>query len=233
MDQKQKELIKIENLSKYFGDKKILDNISFEIKKGEILALLAKSGGGKSTLIKILVGYYTADNGAIYLNGKDIQESGIKSIVGYTTQDNSFYDKLTVYENMRYYANLYNVSNKSRIDSLLRDVKLYDNRHLLSSEISGGMKRRLDFAISLIHSPKFIILDEPTTGLDPFLVNNFWEIVAGIVEKEKISVLVTTHILSEVKQHCDRAVILKLGKVSKIIDLSSSIDVEKEFMKYA
>lgn len=221
-------LLSVNNIKKQFGDKKIINDLSLELKKGQITALIGRSGCGKSTLIKILVGFYSKDSGNIKFEGEEITST--KGIVGYTTQENSFYEKLSLSENMEYYANLYNVIDKSIINSLLKAVKLNEAKDNLAGNISGGMKRRLDFALSLIHKPKFVILDEPTTGLDPVLVEEFWKIVTDIVKEQNIAVLVTTHILDEVKNHCDYYAIMHKGKIVKYSKTNSNI--LKEFEKY-
>lgn len=231
-----KPLLSIQNIHKSFKDKHVLKGVDLELYPGEILGLIGRSGCGKSTLIKILVGYYEADSGKIEFVGKDITKRFdiVKSLVGYTTQENSFYEKLTVYENMYYYSNLYNVplrERKKRIHALLESVKLNQSKNVLSGDISGGMKRRLDFAISLLHNPELVILDEPTTGLDPVLVDNFWKIVTDIVKEKKITVLVSSHLLSEIKKYCTKAAVMHNGRIDKMIDISDSTDLEKEFRK--
>lgn len=231
-------VLSLKNISKSFGAQKVIENLSFELNEGEIMGLIGRSGCGKSTLIKILVGYYTADSGKIMFGKKDITKNfnEAREIVGYTTQENSFYEKLTVYENMEYYSQLYNVPNKQRnhrINELLKAVKLEASKHVLAESISGGMKRRLDFAISLLHEPKIVILDEPTTGLDPVLVENFWEIVTSIVKKQKISVLVSSHLLSEIKAYCGKAAVMADGKIKSVIKLSKNTDIDKKFKELA
>lgn len=228
-------LLKLESISKSFGKKEVLKNLSLELHEGEILGLIGKSGCGKSTLIKILVGYHNADKGKIIFNGKEIKDfNHVKELVGYTTQENSFYEKLTIEENMDYYANLYGLDRhyrKARILKLLKDVKLDASKDTLAGDISGGMKRRLDFAISLLHEPKLVILDEPTTGLDPILVDNFWDIITSTVKEQKITVLVSSHLLSEIKEHCDRAAVIADGRVKAVINMTSKTDIEGEFRK--
>ncbi|MDP2749712.1 MAG: ABC transporter ATP-binding protein [Nanoarchaeota archaeon] len=229
-------LINIEKVSKSFGKKKVLDNLTISINEGEILGLLGRSGCGKSTLIKILVGYHKADSGRIIFNGKEVSGNfnEVKKLVGYTTQENSFYEKLTIQENMNYYAQLYSVDKKhiqARINKLLKDVKLDSHKDTLAGDISGGMKRRLDFAISLLHEPKLVILDEPTTGLDPILVDNFWGIIRATAKEQKITVLISSHMLTEIEQNCDRAAIIADGKIRTIIDIKKGIDLETQFRK--
>ena len=224
----------LNNIYKRFGKKTVLEDLSLNMYRGEILGLIGRSGCGKSTLIKILVGYYNADKGHILFNGKDIKSNfeAVKSLVGYTTQENSFYEMLTVKENMSYYANLYGMKRKERkkrIEELLFAVNLHHAKNTLAGDISGGMKRRLDFAISLLHNPQLVILDEPTTGLDPVLVDNFWKIVTSIVKKQKIAVLVSSHLLSEVKNYCTKAAVMADGKIKTIISIKKSTKLERLF----
>lgn len=231
-----KPLLSIKKISKKFGVKTVLENLSLDIYEGEILGLIGRSGCGKSTLIKILVGYYTPDSGNVIFKQKDITSNfnEVKEIVGYTTQDNSFYDMLTIYENMKYYANLYNIplrKRKERINGLLKGVNLYSSRDTVAKDISGGMKRRLDFAVSLLHNPKLVILDEPTAGLDPILIENFWKIVTNIAKKRKIAVLVSSHLLSEIEDYCTKAAVMADKKIKKMIRISKRTDLQKEFKK--
>jgi ABC-2 type transport system ATP-binding protein len=226
--------LSLEKINKSFGRKKVLSDLSLELHKGEIIGLVGRSGCGKSTLIKILVGYHKPDSGRVILEGEDITDdfSKVRSIAGYTTQENSFYEKLTVNENMKYYAHLYNVKDKKkRIAELLSAVDLEQAKDVLAESISGGMKRRLDFAISMIHHPKLVILDEPTTGLDPVLVENFWQIVTSISEKQGITVLVSSHLLDEIKAHCTKAAVMAEGSIKKVINITPKTDIESEFKK--
>lgn len=230
---KKEVLVSLDNITKIFDRKKILDDVSFDINKGDIIGLIGRSGCGKSTLIKVLVGYYKPDRGSIIFNDIDVTKrfNKVKELVGYTTQDNSFYEKLTVYENMSYYANLYNVlirHRKNRINELLKSVYLESSKNILAENISGGMKRRLDFAISLLHSPQLVIMDEPTAGLDPLLVENFWQIVRYIAYKDKITVLVSSHQLSEIKNNCTKAAVMSRGKIH-IIDITEHTNIEHRF----
>lgn len=226
-------LLSLKDITKRFGTKIVLDKLSLNLYQGEILGLVGRSGCGKSTLIKILVGYYTADKGHILFNKEDITKdfTKVKAVVGYTTQENSFYSKLTIYENMLYYANLYKAESK-RINELLKDVGLYTSKDTLAEDISGGMKRRLDFAISLLHNPKLVILDEPTTGLDPILVDKFWSIVTNIIEKKKIAVLVSSHLLSEVQSYCTKAAIMANGRIKKVLPVHKNMNLEKQFRQW-
>jgi ABC-2 type transport system ATP-binding protein len=229
-----KSTLSLKKISKSFKSNKVLHNISLELKAGEIIGLIGKSGCGKSTLIKIMVGFHKPTSGKIFLDNTEITDDihTMKQLVGYTTQEGSFYEKLSVYENMRYYANLYNVPQKEkekRIKELLEAVELSLSKNTLAADISGGMKRRLDFALSLIHNPKIVILDEPTTGLDPSLVDNFWRIVQKVVKEDNIAVLVSTHILSEVKLYCSKVAVMNKGEINVIKEIHNDTNVKKLF----
>ena len=230
-------LIRLQNISKSFASTPVLKDISLEIVPGEILALLGRSGCGKSTLIKILVGYHAPSSGKVFFKEQDITKNftQVREQVGYVTQDNSFYEKLTVLENMYYYGNLYTVPTKElkeRTQNLLKAIKLEHAQNTLAGDISGGMKRRLDFAISLLHDPTIVVLDEPTTGLDPLLVEEFWKIVTTIVKERHIAVLVSSHLLTEVEQHCSKAAFLKQGHITKLLTINAKTNLNTAFNEY-
>lgn len=228
--------LKVSKIKKSFKEKTVLKDISFQIKDSEILGIIGRSGCGKSTLLKILAGYYEADKGDVLLNQssilKDIQL--LRKMIGYTTQDNSFYEKLSVFENMKYYANLYGVSlkvQKHRINEILTEVGLINHKKKLAENISGGMKRRLDFAISLIHHPHILILDEPTAGLDPLLIDQFWKIVTKVVKHERKIAIVTSHILPEIEKYCTKVAVIDQGKIVKMFDKKHIKDLESKFRR--
>ncbi|MBU0756756.1 MAG: ABC transporter ATP-binding protein [Nanoarchaeota archaeon] len=223
--------IELTNISKSFGRNRILSRLNLTINKGEIYGLIGPSGCGKSTLMKILLGIYEPDSGKISINDRDYTENiaKIRNFVGFTTQENSFYGKLTVYENMRYYANLYSLKRKKmrdHLETILRDVELFSARKTLADNISGGMKRRLDFAISLIHDPDILVLDEPTTGLDPLLVAQFWQVVRKVQERGK-TVLVSSHIFSEIEESCTKVGIMNKGTIVHEIDMTKNTKTGK------
>ena len=218
-------ILELRNVRKIFGKRSVLDGFSLDIREGEILGIVGPSGCGKSTLFKILLGYYTPTTGEVLYKGKDIRRNLhlLRRAIGYTTQDDSFYSKLTVWENMRYYAGLYSVKKprgelKEFIDALLEQVELSSAKDRLVENISGGMRRRLNFAISLLHDPDILVLDEPTTGLDPSLVRQFWKVVRRVASTGK-TVIITSHIFPEVEEHCDRVAFMKKGKIQKTVDV--------------
>ncbi|NJL44316.1 MAG: ABC transporter ATP-binding protein [Nitrosarchaeum sp.] len=167
-------LLTIKDLNQRLGKREVLKHVNLVLNQGELLGLVGKSGSGKTTLLRCIMGFYEHQRGQMLLNGEDVSSNPIKlkRIVGFTTQENSFYAQLTVEENLRYFGNLYKLGRKQldkRIDTVLHLVSLSETRRMLGRSLSGGMKRRLDFAISLLHDPEILILDEPDTGLDPQL----------------------------------------------------------------
>ena len=220
-------ILELHNVKKIFHGKPVLDNIDITVKEGEILGIVGPSGCGKSTLFKILLGYYAPTKGEVLLNGTNIMKNldRLRNTIGYTTQDDSFYAKLTVGENMRYYAHLYNVKLSGKkltihIDTILDQVKLSYAKNRKVEPISGGMRRRLNFAISLLHNPSILVLDEPTTGLDPILVGQFWDVVEKVAKTGK-TIIFPSHIFPEIEEHCDRVAVMNKGKIQEIIEVKN------------
>jgi ABC-2 type transport system ATP-binding protein len=227
-------VIELNNVKKTFEGKEILKGISLSVDKKNIIGIIGRSGCGKSTLFRIIMGYYSFDSGEIKLNGQNISRNfkELRNKVGYTTQEDSFYGSLTVFENMKYYAHLYKVKKQDmdkHIHSILEQVHLLHDKDSLVHNISGGMRRRLNFAISLVHDPEILILDEPTTGLDVKLVNQFWSIVEETKRLGK-TIIVTSHNLNELENHCDKVIILSKGRVTAI---TKPAELLKKFEKYA
>lgn len=227
------ELIRFEEIDKSFKTHKVLDKLNLAINKGELVGLIGKSGEGKTTLLRVLIGFYGIDNGKIIFNGEDITEntSKIREIVGFCTQDNSFYPELTIKENLFYYGRLYSIKKKKlkqQVEHLLNLVNLEQHKNKLAGKISGGMKRRLDFAISLLHEPGILILDEPTTGLDPIIRKAIWELIEKI-NKEGKTIIVSTHLLDFVEEKCSAIVVINKGKTYKLrmADLRKAYPKEK------
>lgn len=210
-------LISTRSIVKRFGAVPVLDNIELNILRGEVFAIAGSSGSGKTTLLRILMGFYKPDEGTIEYEGKDITHNiqTIRSLVGLTTQENSFYKRLTVSENLRFYGMMYKVSTKEirhRIPRILSMIGLEEQGNRLAKTLSGGMMRRLDFGISLIHDPPILILDEPTTGLDPLLRRRLWEVVLKAKRLGK-TIIFTSHLLDEVEQYAGRVAILSNSKI--------------------
>ena len=210
--------IGVKNLVKNFGDFCAVDDISFEVKAGEIFAFLGPNGAGKSTTIKMLTTMLRPTSGEILLNGYNPlhEQDKVRRSFGIVFQDPSLDDELTALENLELHATLYNVPKdirKQRIEELLSLVELGDKRHHLVKTFSGGMKRRLEIARGLLHHPKILFLDEPTLGLDPQTRNQMWEYVEKLNKDEGITVFFTTHYMAEAEKVADRIAIIDNGKI--------------------
>lgn len=211
-------VIKIEGLCKSFGEIKAVDDLSFKVKEGELFAFLGINGAGKSTTISIICGQLKRDSGNVYVNGEDIDSSlsAIKSDLGVVFQ-NSVLDKaLTVYDNLKSRAALYGICGERFKQRLNELCEMLEFRDLLKREVkklSGGQRRRIDVARALIHEPKILILDEPTTGLDPQTRKTLWNVIDKLRRERNMTVFLTTHYMEEAAD-ADYVVILDSGKIS-------------------
>ena len=192
-------LIKIEKLSKSFGEQKVLDKIDFNLESGEIVGLIGPSGSGKSTLIKTMLGMEKADEGEALILDYKMPKREILSNIGYMAQSDALYEMLTGYENLEFFGKMKGVPSdklKKEIEYIAEIVDLTDDLKKLVSKYSGGMKRRLSLAIALIGSPELLILDEPTVGIDPSLRKNIWKELFK-QRDSGVGILVTTHVMDE------------------------------------
>lgn len=208
-------LIEFIQIEKKFKQQQVIRGVDLILKERDFFGLLGKSGAGKTTLLRLLIGFYPLDNGKIMYQHQEVTTKThlIRKAVGYCTQDNSFYPDLTVEENMHYYGKLYSIPRKilsERVSHLLHSVSLFEHRKKLAGALSGGMKRRLDLAIALVHDPDFLILDEPTTGLDPLVQTAIWDLISHINKLGK-TILVSTHHLEYIEQRCNKVGILHNG----------------------
>lgn len=215
---KQTNIIEVNNLTKKFGKLIAIDNISFNVAKGEIFAFLGPNGAGKSTTIKILTTLLHPTAGKIKINGYDPlkEENKVRQSFGIVFQDPSIDDELTAFENMEFHGVVYNVPKKirrERIEYLLNFVELWDRRNDLVKNFSGGMKRRLEVARGLIHHPKILFLDEPTLGLDPQTRNHIWEYIKELNQKEAMTIFFTTHYMDEAEKVAQKIAIIDHGKI--------------------
>jgi ABC-2 type transport system ATP-binding protein len=208
--------IKIENLSKRYGPQRAVDNISFEVKTGEILGFLGPNGAGKSTTMKMITGYLSMGDGNILIGGKNLIESGdeIKRHIGYLQENNPLYLDMPVIKYLGFCAALQGVE-KNLIDERIRKMVsicgLNAEKHKKIGELSKGYRQRVGLAQALIHDPEILILDEPTTGLDPNQIVEIRKLIREI-GKEK-TVILSTHILPEVEATCDRILIINKGRI--------------------
>ncbi|WP_310555939.1 gliding motility-associated ABC transporter ATP-binding subunit GldA [Flavobacterium sp.] len=228
--------IEVTNISKNYGTQKALDNISFSVKKGEIVGFLGPNGAGKSTLMKILTTYISADAGIATVNGFDVNKNqlDVQKSVGYLPEHNPLYLDLYVREYLAFNADVYKVT-KSRIDEVITLTGLTPESHKKIGQLSKGYRQRVGLATALLHNPDVLILDEPTTGLDPNQLVEIRDLIKNI-GKDK-TVFLSTHIMQEVEAICDRVIIINNGKIvtDKKLDNLISADatqiIEVEFDK--
>ena len=212
-----KNIIEIKNLSKSFGEVKAVDDLSFRVKEGELFAFLGVNGAGKSTTINIICGCLAADGGTVTVDGHDASRAeAVKNAIGVVFQ-NSLLDKsLTVADNLASRAALYGISGQGLKRRVAELAEMLDFGGLLGrtvGKLSGGQRRRVDIARALIHKPKILILDEPTTGLDPQTRKTLWAVIGNLREKEKMTALLTTHYMEEAAG-ADYVVIIDGGRVA-------------------
>ena len=228
--------ITINNINKKYGNQQALSNISFSLKKGEIVGFLGPNGAGKSTLIKIICCYLSQDNGQVEVCNIDTQKQDllVKSKIGYLPEQNPLYIDMYIQEYLYFIGGIYKVKKlKKRIEEIINKTGLNSEKKKKIRELSKGFKQRVGLAAALIHNPEILILDEPTTGLDP---NQLVEIRNLIKEvgKEK-TVLLSTHIMQEVDKMCNRVIIINKGEIvdDRLISnlKENNIDLEKHFRK--
>lgn len=210
--------IRVENLSKKFGDFVAVNDISFEVQKGEIFAFLGPNGAGKTTTIKMLTTLLKPSAGKMELDGLDpaIERNEARKKFGIVFQDPSLDHEQTAYENMELHAVLYKVPRKvraERIEHLLRLFELWERRDDYVKTFSGGMKRRLEIARGFLHAPQILFLDEPTLGLDPQTRNQLWNQVKLLNESEQTTVFLTTHYMDEADRVAHRIAIIDHGRI--------------------
>ncbi len=208
-------VLRCEGLTKSFGDLKAVSDVSFHIEPGETYGLLGPNGAGKTTAISMICGVLNSDAGKVIIDGQSMTSGsvGIKSLIGYVPQELAVYPDLTSRENMQFFARLYGLprnDSKARIDEVLETIGLADRAGDLVKTYSGGMKRRLNIGLGLLHRPKLLILDEPTVGVDPQSRNAILENVASLSD-EGMAVLYTTHYMEEAERLCDRVGIIDEG----------------------
>lgn len=207
-------MLKIQKLNKSYGKKRILQDLTLHILPGEIYGLLGANGAGKTTAINIICNLLQADSGEIAIADRPVSDS-TKEIIGVVPQENLLYKTLTCRENLNFFARLYGIPVKQRkqqIQSCLAAVNLSDWAETPVEKLSGGMKRRLNMAIALVHQPRFIILDEPTTGLDIEARYEIWNLILQL-QRQGTTILLTTHLLDEAERLCHRIGILKNGRI--------------------
>ena len=207
--------LEAENLGKVYGKKVVLYNFSLKVRKGSIFGLLGPNGAGKSTFIRIVSGLEEQDDGTLNLLGTKAGKSSRRQL-GVAPQENAVYPLLTCMENLTYFGSLYGVTGKTareRAAGLLEELGLQEKKDVVAEYLSGGMKRRLSLACALMHLPKIIMLDEPTTGLDPATRIKMWETVRNVVRETNATLILTTHYMEEAEALCDQIAFVNAGRV--------------------
>lgn len=211
-------IIEAKNLFKSFGDFVAVDNLNLKIKKGEVFGFLGPNGAGKTTSIKMMVGLLRSTGGKILVDGQDIAQAD-RLKIGICPQDIVLWESLTCKESLKFMGQMYEVPEdvlKIRVESLLEDLILMDKANTLVSNLSGGMKRRLNLAMALIHSPEIVVLDEPSEGLDPQSRRVLWNFIRSLRDKEGKTVILTTHLMDEADGLSDRIAIIDHGKLLRL-----------------
>lgn len=207
-------MLEIDNLTKSYDQDLVLNNLNLSIKQGEIYGLLGENGAGKTTTINIICGLLNYDTGTVLIDGKRISKK-TKHYLGVAPQENLLYSHLDCMENLAFFGKLYGLQGKKlkiAVYQSLKAVNLLDKRNQVVSSLSGGMQKRLNVAIALIHHPKLLILDEPTTGLDISARYDMWQLILNL-KRQGMTILLTTHLLDEAEKLCDRIGIIKEGKI--------------------
>jgi len=206
--------IEFKNISKSFDKKLVIHNVSFAVPSGEIVCLLGPSGSGKTTIIRLLIGAIAADKGKITIDGTKVPNLKLLKKIGFMPQNDALYDDLSGENNLKFFADLYSIDKNSaskRIDELLTLMDLTNDRKKYVRHYSGGMKKRLSLAISLLHKPDILLLDEPTVGIDPVLRRSIWNELQRLASAGK-TILVSTHVMDEVAR-CQKVALVYNGSL--------------------
>jgi ABC-2 type transport system ATP-binding protein len=205
--------ISVDRLTRRFGDFVAVDHVSFEVNAGEIVGYLGPNGSGKTTTIRMLLGLLAPHEGSATVLGFDSfrQTEEVRARAGYMSQKFAIYDDLTVWENLQFYGGVYGITDKARILETLKHVGLDGHESTLTRDLSAGWRQRLALGIAIVHNPKLLFLDEPTSGVDPTARRAFWDLIYDLAA-EGVTILVTTHYMDEA-EYCGRVGIMRDGKL--------------------
>ena len=208
--------VEVKNVEKYFKNNTVLEDISLEMESGKIYCLLGASGSGKTTLLRIIMGAIPANSGEVIVEGIKVPDKKILSMIGFMPQQDALYDELSVWDNLKFFAGIQNIKKElfeSRALEILKIVGLEQDKSKLVGRCSGGMKKRVSLAATLLNNPPLLILDEPTVGIDPILRREIWDYFQ-ILKNTGTAIIVTTHVMDEVSE-CDNAALLRNGRIIK------------------
>jgi ABC-2 type transport system ATP-binding protein len=235
-------VITAKDLTKVFGKFTAVDHITFDVKQGEIFGFLGANGAGKTTAIKMLTGILSSTSGEARVAGYDInkERNELKKNIGYMSQKFSLYEDLTLKENIKFYGGIYGLSKKQIVDKTAEMIERLKLRHIentLIAEIPLGWKQKIAFSVAILHHPRIVFLDEPTSGVDPITRRQFWNLIYEAAE-DGITVFVTTHYMDEA-EYCDRISMMVQGKIKAIGSLHELLekyeakDMDEVFLKLA
>lgn len=221
------EILHVSGLAKSFGNKKAVRGISFSVNEGEVFGILGPNGAGKTTTLEMIEAMQTIDEGEVIIDGIDVQKKpqSVRRIIGVQPQSPAFQDKTKLTEILELFAATY--GEKVHPKKLLREVNLVDKAGSYIEQLSGGQKQRFSIAAALVHNPRVLFMDEPTTGLDPSARRNLWELVQQI-KANGVTVILTTHYMEEAEYLCDRVAIMDKGK---IITIDTPENLVKQLLK--
>ncbi len=227
-----KNIIEVKDFTKKYGKFTAVDNISFEVEEGSIFSFLGPNGAGKSTTINTLCTIFEKTSGILKIDGKDVanQKNEVREVIGVVFQDPTLDTKMTVYENLKMHCIFYNIDRtkiEERIDFVLEIVDLKDRKKAIAGSLSGGMKRRLEIARGLLHLPKLLFLDEPTTGLDPQTRTHIWDYILKLQKEKNITIFLTTHYMDEA-EISNKVAIMDGGK---IVAMDTPYNLKKQYTK--
>lgn len=223
-------ILEINSLRKTFGERTVVNGLSFKVNEGEILGFLGPNGAGKSTTIGMITTILNFDEGKVLFEGREVNsdDNDFKKELGYVPQDIALFNDLSAYENVKFFGSLYGLKGiylNNRVKETLELVGLYDRKNDYPDSFSGGMKRRLNIACSIVHKPKILIMDEPTVGIDPQSRNNILE-VAKSLRDEGTTIIYTSHYMEEVEAICNRLIILDNGN---IVESGDKEEIKKSY----
>ncbi len=224
-------MLEVNNINKKFGKQKILQNISFNVKRNSIFGIVGPNGSGKSTLFKVILGLYKSNSGSIKINGYDLKKDFEKALscVGSVIETPNMYEGLTGLENLELFKRMFKGVDENKIKDIVRLVSLEKSIGKKVKTFSLGMKQRLGLAQALINNPSLLILDEPTNGLDPCGIIELREFLKSL---DDVTVIISSHILSEIQNICDEVLILNKGKIEGIFKINANLkNLENKFME--